>query len=466
MRAALLLTLTLGACGPHTTRIPLDRIPGDQETPGGVVEERLFNLHGTIAGPTPQGRVATHILAIDPTPKVGDRLVVEPDPDGSFGFQLIAGRPYLIVFADDTATGSAAAIATLRIGDWVTVQSGPRGGILELGDIDLVPGIATPSISEADLLGVLAQSPSLASFLEETDDIAARYTNPDVDGDGELDIVQGHWFGLDVFLQSGLEYGPGQPMLVTDTIDAWPDTTNLQAQLGPSSLYATWKVDFDDTIYVDSTAEQPTILAGGTFSATLNDGSEPDEPTAFGGNAYNDVTGWGPTWDLHDDLEFAGARGSAARLDWGLTSINTHLLFTDVSPRTQSAYEDEMLLPLVRVDTAEGVVTGISWSWKRRSGDAWTDATTEELHQRLYTAVAAVGIHLKGDRSLSFIVGDAATGSAVVTDTQVSVTGVATDQISALLAADLCRVAMSYYERVGNRVYFSGAQPEPKSGCL
>lgn len=467
MRAALAATLALAACGHHTMPIPPDRIPGDQETAGDVVEERLFNLHGTIDGPTPQGRVATHVLAIDPTPKIGDRLVVEPDPDGSFGFQLIAGHPYLIVFADDTATGSAAAIATLRIGDWVTMQSGPRGGILELGDITLLPGTATPSATEADLLNVLGQTPNLASFLEVTDDIAARYTNPDVDSDGELDILQNHRFGLDVYLQTGLEFGPSAPLRITDVIDAWPDLTELRASLGPSSLYATWNRDFDPTTYVDPTADQPTILAGGTFTATLADTAEPDEPTAYSGISYNEVTGWGPTWELHNDLELAGARGAPARLDWGLTSINTHLLFTEVSPREQAEYEnDGMLLPLVRVDTSEGVVTGISWSWKRSTASGWSDATSEEVSLRLNTAVAAASVHLLGDRSLSFVVGGAAAGTIPVTDTHVTVTGVASDGLSALQAADLCRVSMSYDERIGNRVYLSGAQPVPNSGCL
>ena len=169
---------------------------------------------------------------------------------------------------------------------------------------------------------------------------------------------------------------------------------------------------------------------------------------------------------MHNDLEFAGARGSPARLDWGLTSVDTHLVFTEVSPRTQSDYEtDGLLLPLVRVDTTDGFVTGITWSWKRNTPDGWTDATTAEVKHRLNTTFAAVSVNLLGDRALGFLVGAAATGSTLVTDPRVTLIGLAPPDLATLNPADLCRVSMSYDERIGNRVYFSGAQPEPNSGC-
>ena len=108
--------------------------------------------------------------------------------------------------------------------------SGAR--VLVVGDVMLDPGTQTASlgISYDDLLSGLGLSAAAAEYLGSVDDLSLRYANPDIDGDGKIDLEQDRRYGLDFHVRSNLRLGSsaGRNLTVADLTD------QFAAESGPS----------------------------------------------------------------------------------------------------------------------------------------------------------------------------------------------------------------------------------------
>ena len=124
----------------------------------------------------------THIVAASGT----DRVIAPVAPDGSFELALAPGRAWTVAFADTNAPHML--VGTLRANGLDTLAPvGP--GELDLGAVAVAGGYATASIGWLDLIGALGLDQDTAVAMGETDNLALRYANPDLDGDGVIDPV-------------------------------------------------------------------------------------------------------------------------------------------------------------------------------------------------------------------------------------------------------------------------------------
>src|SRR5204863_6384251 len=99
-------------------------------------------------------------------------------------------------------------------------------GHLELGDVTVDPTThtAAPGVAYDDLLTQLGLDPAAAEYLGSIDDLSLRYANPDIDGDGLIDIEQGHRYALDFHVRANLRLGSptGRNLTIADLTDRFP----------------------------------------------------------------------------------------------------------------------------------------------------------------------------------------------------------------------------------------------------
>src|SRR6185295_12012370 len=217
------------------------------------------------------------------------------------------------------------------------------------------------------------------------DDLSLRYANPDIDGDGKIDLEQDRRYGLDFHVRSNLRLGSstGRNLTVTDLTD------QFVAESGPSvatpvfnltSAYVMYPSSLDSTQYVSQQGGPAQGLQnGGAFTATLADGHTPTAPSSFSGLVFGDTGAWGPDYNFEasPDLELPGSGGSPATFVYTLGAIGRTLTFTNVVTRTRASLTDSGTLAIfVRLVTANGSYSSIDYKWmKRASASSWVPAT-------------------------------------------------------------------------------------------
>lgn len=418
-------------------------------------------------------RTVSHVMAVDPSGGAAERVLAPVGADGTFTLALRAGRPYVLVFVDDSAVGVDMVVGVFHAETLDTIATLEPGSALDLGDVTVDAGAASTPLAYDTLLADLGLDPALALTLGAVDDLSLRYANPDIDADGEIDLLQGHPFGLDFHVRATLRVGPGGAALrVSDLLDAFPaadGATVATPDFGLTSIYALYPSTFDATSYVDMSAMPPVLTAGATFTATQADGSTPSSPTSFSGLGFGDTRGWGADYDLARGVELPGSSGSPATLLFGLGATSTSLTFSNVVTRTRASFTDQgTLMPFVRLDTTDGVITGFSWVWKQRlNADTWVDASAETIALLVSDSGAFVGFHLlpAWDHEVGAPLGQAPTGSLLLTDPRVHLSNVSAPDLTTLTASQVCGMAVSYDDKLGLRVFAGGADPDPGVSC-
>jgi hypothetical protein len=156
-----------------------------------------FDVHGSV-------RDVTHVVAASGT----DRVIAAVDANGGFELSLAPGRAWTLSFADVNAPDML--VGTLRANGLDTlVPTAP--GDLDLGKITMNGGFASAQTGYAELIGALGLDETAARTIALNDDLALRYANPDLDGNGEIDTV-GYRLDIDAtsrLTAAGRELGIG-----------------------------------------------------------------------------------------------------------------------------------------------------------------------------------------------------------------------------------------------------------------
>jgi hypothetical protein len=139
-------------------------------------------FHGTVDAPV------THVMAVGAVAGTPQRIVA-PVEAGAFSISVDADRPWALVFVDATRTGSAMVAGVLRVDSLDTFYPQFAGDI-ELGVITIADNVASMTTEIAELDSALGIDRAVLATIAVLDDLAPRYSNPDVDGDGMIDTVQ------------------------------------------------------------------------------------------------------------------------------------------------------------------------------------------------------------------------------------------------------------------------------------
>jgi hypothetical protein len=190
-----------------------------------------FDVRGSIDG-------ATHVVASAGT----DRVIAEVDAGGGFALALAPGRPWTISFADSRAPHML--LGTLRA-NGLDALAPALPGSLDLGDITVHDGFATSSVGWQDLIAALGMTEDAAVAQGAHDDLALRYGNPDLDGDGAIDTTG---VALDFYARLNLDVTPDELVRGTPPRGYTYLGTGMRA-VAPGMAMTSPSVTFDAPFY-------------------------------------------------------------------------------------------------------------------------------------------------------------------------------------------------------------------------
>jgi hypothetical protein len=434
-------------------------------------DDQHLTISGRVAAATARGtgaaaigRTVTHVMAVDPESASPRRSLAAVGADGSFELQIEVGRPYVLVFVDSTATGADMVIAVFRAHTLDTL-SPELAGHLQLGDVTVDPATQTAAagIAYDDLLAQLGLSAAAAEYLGAIDDLSLRYANPDIDGDGVIDLTQDRRYALDFHVRANLRIGTaaGRNVTVDDVTDQFladtgPDVATPVFNL--TSAYVLYPASFDATEYVAQGAPAMTLQHGAAFTVTQADGSIPSPVTSFSGLGFGDTRGWGPDYNYEavHGLELPGSGGSPATLAYTLGAVGKTLTFTNVVTRTRASLTDTGTLAIfIRLVSADQRYTAIDYRWmKRASASAWVPATAEEIALTISGDGGYISFHHTPSWHNEF-------GATIPAQP----TGSIPWTWAATGPADVCGLAVSYDDKLGLRHFLGGADPNAGVSC-
>jgi hypothetical protein len=434
-------------------------------------DEHKVSISGSVVVPVarttgfaPDARTITHVMAVNPETASPQRTIGKVASDGSFDLSVDTGKPYVLVFIDSTAVGAEMVVAMFRANTLDTL-SPQLAGHLDLGEMDVDPNAQTASlgISYDDLLTGLGLSPEAAEYLGSVDDLSLRYANPDIDGDGVIDLEQDHRYALDFHVRANLRVGSGSGRNVTvdDVTDHFlADSGAMVATpvFNLTSAYALYPASLDSTQYVSQSGVSTALQHGAAFSVHHADGSPPSAMTSFSGLGFGDTAGWGPDYNYETSpgLELPGSGGSPATLAYTLGAIGKTLTFTNVVTRTRASLTDSGTLAIfVRLVTTDGHYSSVEYRWmKRASASSWVPATAEEIA----LTISGDGGHVSFHRAPSW---HNEFGAVIPAQPSGSIAW----SWDTSGPNDICGLAVSYDDKLGLRHFLGGADPNAGVTC-
>jgi hypothetical protein len=354
------------------------------------------------------------------------------------------------------------AVAIFRAGTLDTI-SPQLAGQLDMGDVTVDPEMqtATPGIAYGDLIASLGLSDADAEYLGSVDDLSLRYANPDIDGNGVLDLDEHHNFALDFHVRSNMRRGSatGANFTVADITDQFlPDDAVPVYNL--TSAYVMYAATFDSTDYVDmGTMGTPasTLTHGAAYAATNADGSLATKQTSFSALHFDQTKGWGADYDLEKSpgMELPGSGGMPATLQYVLGTTGTKLTFTNVVTRTKASLTaDGTLAIFTRLNTSAGAIASIDYTWMTRVAGEWRPSTADEIAVVIGSDGGYISFHVQPSWSNESGVQIPATPAGTIAWT------------GAVVRPDMvCGLAVSYDDKLGLRHFIGGADPNPGVTC-
>ncbi len=334
-RFGLLLT-TLAACGYQST-------------------PEVATFHGSV------GHSITHVMAVSPL--AGDLVkVIAPAVDGTFSIDVEPGRPWALVFLDANQRGSDMVHGILRA-DTLDTFVPVTGGDIDLGEISIDNREATMAGSSEDLDNALGVSRRTLATLGGIDDIALRYANPDIDGDGLFDTFQAR---LDIHGEYTI-HASGRAATADDFVG---NAVSIDYQHVGTGLYARLPDGFGTVDHADAdvTFDQPYYgYFAGAESGPIAAGQPVDELT-FGDDRTFGV------FCRADHAIPSGTysfRSGAHTLDFSFVRPPIDMKMNRVMPRLHFVPVDPACTSNCRIDR-------IDFAWARRTYTGWTQLTDEE----------------------------------------------------------------------------------------
>lgn len=418
-----------------------------------------LSVRSEAAGEQRVTKTVTHVMAVNPESSNPERKLSAVSADGSFTIDVSAGRPWVLVFVDQNQTGKDMIVGLVKMGSLDTLPARTTDGSADLGTttLDGTAGTATPGASLAAVLTALGITSSEADVIGAIDNVAARYANPDIDGNGVIDLLESKSFQLDFHMRWDHKTPDGSTRYkITDMADAFlPSNSTIRYTLG--SAYAQWKKAFDTGTYVSS----GTLQSGVTITFPV--GNVAGGPISYEQNDYGDMTGFGPSYSSND---MPGSAGTAARYVYGFNGKT--LTFTNVVtyPNAELNNNTGRLMPFVKFTTSSGAITSLDYQWMKLGAGGWQNATVDEV-ALVVGASGGYASLCKGPRANGkcfglIIPATAASGSVAWTYANLQGPALTAGEFSGLAPSNLCNFGLSYDDKLGMRI-FDGFDDPP--GC-
>ena len=458
--------------GAQSQGTPDSGHPAQQGPEGGLPTiSNAFAIHGRLAsapgdkrqkgpGDAALEHSVTHVMAVNPSAANPVRYLAEIADDGTFAIGIDLHTPWVIVLVDSHYVGKDMVAGVFRAADFdLDSLSATRPGSVDLGDlrVDGASGTASASVTTANLLAALGLSEAAATLLGAMDDISLRYVNPDVDGNGKIDVLEGVSYTLDFHLRYSM-INAGQQITFKDLLNRFADETTTEATYGVGSAIAFW----DQARFGTTTAAD--------YRVRFSSGSGEFQAPPLHGTYMAGV------WIDDDSYFYTSAGTSSVGISFDNTEPfpvgtyefevkGTDLTFTEV--RTHSLVElnrsDDLIIPFLKVNTPTTgcsdwscPVTGFDYRWMKRVASGWVLASADEVALVVPQQGGFLGFQPSGDatKRLEFVIPGSPTSGTLPFATPGNRQGSVTDaEIAALTVGQLCHVGVSYDDTLGMRIF-------------
>ncbi|MBI3610163.1 MAG: hypothetical protein HY204_05615 [Nitrospirae bacterium] len=396
----------------------------------------------------PVNQTVTHVMAVSPTSQNATRVLAPINSDGSFTLNVNPNRPYVLVFIDSTQTGAGMIVGAFESNTLDSLAPLTQGET-DLGtvSIDGTTETATGSIAYDALLASLGLSSEVALALGAQDDLCLRYINPDLDGDGIIDIEQpDRNFMLDFHVRYNMETSPGVTAPIDSIIGQYlPDTIGISYT--GTGIYAAI----------------PTSFYSGSFDgASVTLGSDPLITTGITGPGFGNYRSLGPNWNPGTDIP-----QGAYVFSFG----DKTLTFTNVATRTDAEFTAAtgIIMPFIKfnqtdpaceISSGTCTLAGIDYKWMKRTDSGWVDATLEELNLFVSDGGGFISAHIYPLSSgmeigIPFPMTSLSGTVAWTAENAHLPEGLTAEEMAALPSSQICSLGLSYDDKLGMRI-FSG----------
>ena len=319
-----------------------------------------FHMVGHVDG------AANYVVASTASHIATQQVAAPVAANGSFDLPLAPGYAWSIAFVDNHQTGSAMVTGSLSADGVDAFVPAAPGGV-DLGNVTFGDR-AHASIATAELVAALGMTSDGA----KTDNLAARYANPDVDNDGAIDALEaGRGYRLDFLAKAELTAG-GHVATIDDMVRGMPYIglayiqTGIVVSLPPVRDAVDHRFDgaimaFDAPFYGSHEgAATPMTPAGGAITAPeLEVGTVDGHPSigAFARGGF-DLPSGEYTVALRDQV----------------------LTFSNVQPPPANELQNDVIVPVAQlVPVAPGCVADcpiavLHTEWMRHTSGGWNKA--------------------------------------------------------------------------------------------
>lgn len=423
-----------------------------------------FRVTGTVHAPTVSSLnrtgksasdgVTTHVMAVSPVAGSADCRQAELESDGSFDIELPTGQPWLLYFIDQAQQGTSMLMGRFVSGELETLAPDSAATALDLGTVtlDTTAKTAAASTSAADIVSGLGITDAIASLLGTVDDIAARYQNPDVDGDGAVDCTasSAQPYMLDFHVRYNMRVG-ARNATVADLINTTLDTTNTTTEYTGTGIYVAYPTSFAsvDTGSVTFADSAVTTSEGGAIAAGT-------ATTAVTTNNFSGYYGFGPNTTSASELPQGDIAFTVADHTLTFAGIVTPTLAELTAPTGR-------IFPFLQFNTDDSACTSactfasLGYQWMKKTADGWTAATMEELEILIAPDTPYLSLIVGNDRDqrIGFAIPTSAVSGTIAWEAaNATFTETTAADLDTITSDSLC-FGLSYDDLLGMR-YFEG----------
>lgn len=456
----------ISACGAaSTTSSDSGSATGGTDTTSGGSG---FEINGTLASANPSVSRAMHKSASS-SASITDVVAVSPslgnsacktaavDADGAFSLSLDGNKPWLFYFIDHTQTGQNMYVAHLSSDDLDTVTPLSETGSLDVGDVSVDGSSASASITHSAWLSGLGLDATTADTLGAIDDVAERYSNPDVDGNGIVDCVEEHkQFNLDFHVRFNMVQN-GTQVSIADIIDHDLDTSSTTAVYTGTGIYVSYPDAF-------SSVNTGTARFVNSAVTTMEEGALAinTATTSVTNNDYGDMHSFGPNIVSTSELPNGEAVFTVGDHTLDFINILTPTLAQLNAPTGR-------IFPFIKLTKTDATcvsnctLASVDYRWMQKTADGWELASLEAVTALVVRDGATISIRLDNDADKGIQISlpkTSVSGSILWDADHVSLQGVTAAQLTAATTTEICHFGLSYDDQLGMR-YFAGISDAP-----
>ncbi len=396
----------------------------------------------------------TTVMAVAPESGNTTCKTTTVDSNGSFSLDLSPGQPWLLFFVDPSQTGVNMFLGRYSNSTQDTVVPNQSTGSLDVGTVTInsSTGVASGTTSASDVLSSLGLDSSTASTLGEADDVATRYANPDVDGDGRIDCGDSSkQFMFDFHVRFEM-YISGTHATVSDIIGSFFSTSATTATYSSTGIYVAYPSTFSsvDTGSVTFVNSAVTTSEGGSIPANTATSSVTT-------NNFSNYKGFGPNITNTSELP----SGKIVYSFGGKT-----LTFTNVQVPTlaQLTTPTGRIFPFVKLNKTSSscssncTLSGISYQWMKKTSSGWSQASLTEIDLLVADEGGNLGFRVNNNsnKTVQFTIPKTSIeGTLDWTTSNASLSGVTAAEFTSLITTQICHLGLSYDDQLGMR-YFEG----------